>query len=139
MRLLPASAAAGFAALALGGCTAQPPSSAGKFQGPERDVAKVVDDLQTAGRKSDADRICTRVLSARLAQQMAAGRASCTDEVKKAIGDAGDFDLQVRDVTVSGATATAQVRQKSDGRVVTLQLARERDGWRLTSLDSRGA
>jgi hypothetical protein len=121
------------AALALPGCTVQQSSSTG-FQGAERDVAQVVDDLKAAGRRRDGDKVCTRILSQQLAEQLANGSSSCADEVKKAIDDAGDFDLEVRDVTISGTTARAQVRQKGDGRLVTLELAREGGGWRLTSL-----
>src|SRR4051794_5643617 len=119
------------AALLLGGCAAAAPKSSGNFQGAEHDVAAVIDDLGARARKGDADGICTRVLSADLAARLKAGAAGCQDEVKHALGDADDYDLDVRDVTVSGTQATAQVRQGS--RIATYRLARQGADWRVTS------
>jgi hypothetical protein len=120
-------------ALALAGCTTQQESSADRFQGAEADVAEVVDDLAAASRSGDGEEICTQIVTAQLAEELAAGDA-CKDEVEQALSDANDYDLEVRDVTVSGSTATAEVRQGDDGRTATLEFERGRDGWRVTSL-----
>jgi outer membrane PBP1 activator LpoA protein len=122
-------------ALALAGCTTQQDTSADRFQGAEREVAEVVDDLAAASRSGDGEEICTRILTARLAEEVAAGE-ECKDEVEQALADANDYDLEVEDVTVSGNTATAEVRQGDDGRTGRLELARERGGWRVVSLGS---
>jgi hypothetical protein len=121
------------AVLALAGCTTQQDTSADSFEGAERDVAEVVDDLAAASRSGDGEEICTRILTARLAEELAAGD-ECKDEVEQALADANDYDLEVDDVTVSGNTATAEVRQGDDGRTGTLEFERARDGWRVTSL-----
>jgi hypothetical protein len=124
-----------FFALALGGCTAQPSSSsAGDFKGAEADVAKVVDDLQSAGQKGNADDICAKYLSKQLADSLKAGSSDCIDEMQKAIQDVNDFSLDVKDVTVSGTTARAEIEQgdKSPSRA-TFEFAREGAGWRVTS------
>jgi hypothetical protein len=118
-------------ALLLQGCTAAAPTSAGRYQGAERDVAKAIDDLADAARKGDAGRVCTKVVSPDFASRLRAGTSTCENEVKKAIGDADDYDLDVRDVTVTGTQATAQVRQGP--RTATFRLAREGSDWRITS------
>jgi len=121
-------------ALALGGCTASGPSSASDFQGAESDVAKVVDDFSKAASTSDADKICTDLLTSQLANQLKAGASDCTDQMKLAVKDAGAYDLEVRDVTISGATARAQVRQSDDdAKTATFELARQGTSWRITS------
>ena len=121
------------AAVALTGC-AQQETSAGSFQGAERDVAELVDDLASAARSGDGEEICTRIVSSEFAQQLAAGD-TCKNEVERAVADANDFDLEVRDVTVTGTTATAQVRQGEGGetKTSTFEFERGRDGWRTTS------
>jgi sirohydrochlorin ferrochelatase len=121
------------ATLALAGCTTQQDTSADRFQGAERQVAEVVDDLAAASRSGDGDEICTQIVTAELAQDLAAGD-ECKDQVEQALSDANDYDLEVRDVTVSGSTARAEVRQGDDGRTATLEFERGRGGWRVTSL-----
>jgi hypothetical protein len=134
MRSVHATITLALAALALAGCTAQQDTSADRFQGADREIAKLVDELSSAARSGDGEEICTRIVSSELAQELAAG-AECKDEVGKAVSDANDFDLEVRDVTVTGTTARAAVRQ-DDGRTATFEFERGRDGWRATSLGS---
>ena len=124
------------AALALGGCTAQQDTSADRFQGAEREVADVVDELAAASRSGDGEEICTKIVTAKLAEQLADGD-TCKDEVEQALSDANDYDLEVRSVTVSGSTARAEVSQGDEGdggRTATLEFERGGDGWRATSL-----
>ena len=54
--------------------------------------------------------------------------------MKKAIEDADDFELDVRDVTISGSTATATVRRGDDGPTETMEFTQEGGQWRATSL-----
>ncbi len=132
MRRIHVSVTLAAAVLALGGCGAQQ-SAGGDFQGAEGAVAQVVEDLGAAAQERDAEEICSRILSPALATEVAAG-GQCIDEMRKAVEDVNDFDLQVRDVTVSGTTARAQVRQGDDGRIATFEFAREGNAWRATSL-----
>ena len=121
------------ATLALSGCTTQTSSSADRFQGAEREIAELVDELASAGRSGDGEEICTRIVSSELAKELADG-GDCNDEVSKGVSDANNFDLEVREVTVTGTTARAEVRQGDDGRTATFEFAREDGGWRATSL-----
>ena len=122
------------AAVALGGCGAQEDSGEEDFQGAEAEVAQVVEDLQSAAQQGDAEEICSRILAPQLATDLAAGSSQCIDQMEKAVGDVNDFDLEVTGVTVTGATARAQVSQGEDGRTTTMELARQGTAWRVTSL-----
>ena len=123
------------AALALGaaGCTTASTGSSSKFTGAQGDVAKVVSDLQQAGQRKDAQKICTQILAQQLVQQLSAAGTSCQVEMKKAIDDADDFDLTVQNVTINGNQATAQVKRGKNGPTATFKFVRESGGWRATS------
>ena len=124
------------AALAAG-CGASA-SSAGDFEGEERRVADVVEQLQSAGETGDAAEICDEVLASDLREEMQAAGANCEQELEKAIQDADDFELEVEDVTIRGDSATAKVRGRDQGeeRVRDFEFVREGSGWRATSLGS---
>jgi hypothetical protein len=128
--LLPALAAA----LALSGCGTAQTSSSAKFTGAQKDVADVVDKLATAGRRHDAATICSDILSKQLLAQLKTAGGDCETEMKAAIQDADDYDLQVRSVKVTGANATAQVRQGNDGPVATFTFVKEGADWRASAL-----
>ena len=125
------------AALALAGCGAQAEqSSVENFRGEERAVAQKVEDLQEAGEGREPEDICSNILASSLVQQIEAAGVKCADEMEKAIDDADDYDLQVQEVTVSGSTATAQVRRGDDGPTETMEFTKENGQWRATSLSS---
>jgi hypothetical protein len=121
--------------LLLAGCgAAAQQSSVDKFKGDERAVAQKVEDLQEAGTQGEPARICTDILSRTLVQQLETAGADCTEEMQKAIEDADDYELEVRDVTISGTTATATVRRGDDGPTQKMEFTREGSDWRATSL-----
>ena len=121
--------------LGASGCTANgSSSSSATFTGTKGDVAKVVSDLSQAGRRKQADRICTQILARTLVQQLSQAGTSCAQEMKKAIEDASDFDLEVLKVTITGATATAEVKRGKNGPTEAMTFARENGQWRATSL-----
>jgi hypothetical protein len=122
------------AALAAAGCGAAQTNSSSKFKGEQGQVAKVVDDLSSAGQHKDAAKICSSILSKSLVAQLKAAGADCQQEMKKAIDDADSYDLQVQSVTVDGNQAQARVRQGSKGPFATFQFVKENGGWRATSL-----
>lgn len=123
------------AALALAGCgAARTSSSSSKFQGEQGQVAKVVDDLASAGRRKDAAKICSDLLAPSLVAQIRSAGSDCEQEMKKAIDDADDFDLQVQTVRVTGNRAQARVRQGKDGPLATFAFVKQNGGWRATSL-----
>jgi hypothetical protein len=122
-------------ALAVTGCgTATKSSSGVKFTGVQKDVADVVSKLSSAGRRGDAATICKDILSKELLTQLKTAGGDCETEMKNAIRDASDYDLQVRSVKVTGSNATAQVRQGKDGPVATFTFVKESGGWRASAL-----
>ena len=122
------------AALALGGCAAQGPTSAGDFKGDKRAVASVVDDIQSAGRSGNPDKVCNDILTTEFANRFKTGNTSCVDEIEDAMRDVNDYDLEVQDVTVTGDTATAKVRQGKEGRTATFTFERVGSGWRASGI-----
>ena len=128
-------AAAGFVALLLlAGCGAGQPSSEERFQGAEREVAAQVEELQAAGNADEPEKICAEILSRRLVAELEAAGTTCNEEMDKAIQDADDFELDVREVTIQGSEATVRVRRGEDGPVATWEFVRENGQWRATSL-----
>src|SRR5918999_6029232 len=128
-------AAAGLAALLLlVGCGAGQPSSEERFQGAEREVAAQVEERQAAGNADEPEKICAEIISRQLVTELEAGGTTCNEEMDKAIQDADDFELDVREVTIQGNEATVRVRRGEDGPVATFEFVRESGQWRATSL-----
>jgi outer membrane PBP1 activator LpoA protein len=124
--------------LVFAGCGAETQqSSVDTFQGEEREVAQLVEDLEEAGESREPENICADILAARLVDELEAAGADCPDEMRKAIDDADDFDLEVLEVDVNGSSATARVRRGEDGPTETMQFTQERGEWRATALSSR--
>src|SRR5436309_441161 len=101
-------------ALALGACGQTAKDSAGDFKGDQKAVAQVVEDLQDAGRKGDAGKICTDLLTPALVtriQQASSGK--CDSVLKDALSDADAFELQVQKVTITGDRADAVVQSQA--------------------------
>jgi hypothetical protein len=135
------------AALLAGGCGGASEDSARDFSGEQKQVATTIEDLQEAGRKRDAEEICSRFLSTALVENIKAnGKRTCESTLDESLKDVDAFELEVvkKGVTVAGDTATARVKSASgtDDRVDTLQLVKEprRTGgktvqvWKLNSL-----
>lgn len=123
------------AALA-GGCAANP-SSAGDFEGEDKNVAELVEKLQAAGETGDAGEICDEVLAKELSDQIQESGSTCEQELDKALADSDDFDLEVEDVTVTGSTATAKVRGRvgDEDAVRDIGFVREGADWRVNKLE----
>jgi hypothetical protein len=121
------------------GCGAQTePSSVDRFKdSDQRAVAQKIEDLETAGKRGKPDDICSNILAKTLVSQLDAAGTDCATEMQKAIEDANEFDLEVRKVTVTGDTATAEVKNGEDGPTETMQFTRENDQWRATALSER--
>ncbi len=125
-------------AVALAGCGQQATDSAEDFQGSERAVADVVEDLQRAGERQEPERICEEILTQELVRELDGAGTTCQKEMSKAIEDADDFELQVRDVTVTGQTARATVerREGEEQGTAIFEFRLVRGQWRASSLAS---
>jgi hypothetical protein len=120
-------------AAALSACGAAPTSSS-KFKGEQANVAKVVDDLAAAGRSRNAKKICDDILAKQLVSELKAAGGDCETEMKRAIDDASDYDLQVKSVKVTGNNATALVRQGDAGPTATFTFVKQGGNWRASAL-----
>jgi hypothetical protein len=121
--------------LLLAGCGASTePSSVERFQGEQREVAQKIEDLQEAGERGRPEDICSQILARSLVSQLEAAGANCEQEMTKAIEDADDFELDVREVRIDGSTATATVRRGDEGPTQTMEFTSEGGQWRATSL-----
>jgi hypothetical protein len=124
--------------LALAACGSGSRDSAEEFAGAERTVAAAVEDLESAARKNEHARACTKLLSARLLAAIKARGTNCETALDDAFSDADSLDLTVDDVTIRGATATAKVTSGtgSKKRTDTLQLEKVGAAWRISSLSA---
>jgi hypothetical protein len=109
-------------------------SSDSKFSGEQAKVAQVVDDLASAGRAHKPATICSDILSKQVVAELKSAGGDCETEMKAAIEDASDFDLEVRSVKVTGNSATAQVRQGDKGQLSTFSFVKENGDWRASAL-----
>ena len=123
---------------AVAGCgTQSQPSSADKFKNPDQKaIAQKVEDLENAGRRGKADDICSDILAKSLVDKLDSAGTNCGSEIKTAIDDANEFNLTVEKVTVTGDTATAEVKQGDDGPTETMQFTKENGQWRATALSN---
>ena len=124
--------------IAIAGCGAAPKDSAQDFQGDERAVAAVVEQLETEARHDNPDKICATVLSDKLITTLQSQGTNCRTAVKEALRDTDQFDLTVDDVNISGQSATVKVTSGRGGNKKddTLTLVREGGGWTISALGS---
>jgi hypothetical protein len=120
-------------AVAVAGCT-QSSSSSGDFQGTDRAVADAIDDFSSAASRKNEAKICDELLTKELAQSLKSSGTDCATEISDALTDADDYDLTVKDVTVSGPTATAVV--ENNDKTATFRLQKVGQDWRIASLGS---
>ena len=112
------------------GCTAaNQNSSAGGFEGAERDVAQTIDDLKSS---RDPEEVCSRLFTDAFAKSLEADGHDCVDEVQATIRDTANTDMDVDDVTVTGDRATAKVSQGDAS--ATFELERDGESWQISSL-----
>ena len=131
-----ALAAAGLAVLAVTGCGggSSDGANAKRFSGDRREVARVVDALQSAARSGDAHRICSELLTESLAVEIGArAGTSCEAQVERQLVSDGET-LAVQHLTVRGTIAVATVREQNRN-VSQLVFHRQGGDWRVSGID----
>jgi hypothetical protein len=106
-------------------------SSAEDFDGPQREVAEVIEDLQDASADDDARRICEDILARPLV------KPDCQKAVDTALKDADVYDLEVKKIEPARptTTATAEVEAGRDGdQTERITLVREGRAWKISRL-----
>ena len=97
----------------------------------QREILSTIDDLQSASRRGDTDRICNELFTEGLANSIAdASRHTCQAEVQETFVSP-DAQISVgREIQVEGSRATAVVREQN-GNASTLFLVKGGDRWRI--------
>jgi hypothetical protein len=130
-------AAAGLAVLAVTGCGGGGSSegaNAKRFSGDQREVARVVDALQSAARSGDTHRICSELLTGSLAGEIGArAGTSCEAQIKRQLVSDAET-LAVQHVAVQGRIAVATVREQNRN-VSQLVFRRQGGDWRVSGID----
>ena len=131
-------------ALLVGGCTQGGSDSADDFEGEQKAVAEVIDDLSRAASRADGTEICEDIYSDSYAKAIAArdARRSCGEVIEEALDDTDRTKMTVKRVTVAGSRATAVVESEVDDetRTDTFTLTRETTGsppaaeWRIAGI-----
>jgi hypothetical protein len=131
-----ALAATGLALLAVTGCGggSSEGANAKRFSGDQREVARVVDALQSAARSGDTHRICSELLTGSLAGEIGArAGTSCEAQVKRQLVSDGET-LAVQHMAVRGTVAVATVREQNR-TVSQLVFRRQAGDWRVSGID----
>ena len=105
----------------------------GRYDGAEAEVAKVVDQLQSAGRESDGDRICEDLFTKNLSISVQrASKRECAEEVTSNISGE-DTTFEVSKIKINGKNATAELVDEEDRRSSVL-FQQEGGGWRIARI-----
>ena len=108
--------------------------NASRFDGDKKDVAAVVDRLETASRDGEAATICEDIFSLELQRLVTSQEpdGGCEARVKREqVNEKARIDVQ--SVDVSGEKATASVREQ-DGDAITLNFVKSDGDWRILSI-----
>jgi hypothetical protein len=127
-----AIAAAALAVLA--GCGGGGGANADRFSGVKQDVAKAIDELQSAARAGEVGRICTQLFTPRLVAALAkaSGGKSCAVRVRQQLARKGET-IVARSIAVSGDRALAVVREQNRN-VSRLALVKAGGRWRVDGI-----
>jgi hypothetical protein len=103
--------------------------------GPAKEVATVIQRLQTATRRHDFQTICDDLLAAATRRQ--AGGDQCATVLGERAKGVRRARIVVQSIEVSGNTALARVRTTATGQAATsdvIRLVREGGRYRISSL-----
>lgn len=104
-----------------------------RYDGAEAEVAKVVDQLQSAGRESDGDRICEDLFTENLSISVKrASKRECAEEVTSNISGE-DTTFEVSNIKINGKNATAELVDEEDRRSSVL-FQQEGGSWRIARI-----
>jgi ketosteroid isomerase-like protein len=121
------------------GCGADKESPLPKLGGSDaaKQVRTVVERFGAASRAKDYQTICDQLLSDELVHAVEEVGLPCESALQRGLGDVRDPQLQIKDVSVSGARALVSVHSTAQGQPPSddaIQLVREGGTWRIASL-----
>lgn len=100
-------------------------------------VHAAVEAFGEASAAKDYQRLCDELLAPDLVEQVESAGLPCEVALRQGLGDVSSPRLTIGKVTVSGETATADVRSTATGQSPsrdTLRLVRVGGAWRIDSL-----
>lgn len=132
------------AASVVAGCGSQNTDSTKDFKGDQQQVAKVIEDLESASvktRKPDGKKICTKLITPGLAKRIATQTPgkSCDQRIKDSLDDrraaGGIAKLEVKKVTIIGTDAIASVKAETgnDEQTSNYALVKSGNSWRISA------
>jgi hypothetical protein len=125
---------AGTAALALAGC-----GGGDEAPSPEAQVRATLRTFASSVEQRDYQTLCDKVFAPKLLEGLQSIGLPCEIAMRTSFETVKDPKLTVGDVTVSGSTATAEVKTSAEGQppsTDTLQLEKVAAGWRVSALGS---
>jgi hypothetical protein len=117
------------AGIALVGCGGGPTE--------EEQVRSTVDAFSKATAAKDYDKLCKQLLAPKLLEQVEQAGLPCEVALSKGLGEVKDPKVTIGQITVSGDTATADIRTSAAGEQPsrdTLKLSKIGGRWRIASL-----
>jgi hypothetical protein len=123
------------ACVLVAGCGGAGNSAPKPISGPAKEVAGVIQRLQTATARHDFQAICDDLLAAATRRQ--AGGGDCSALLRERAADVRRPRIVVQAIEVSGRTAQARVRTTASGQAATtdvIRLVREGGSFRISSL-----
>lgn len=137
-RLTLLAASGAIVAAGITGCAQQAGTENKTFDGEANRVANVIRDLDDAyaDEQNDDDgatTACRTLLSKRLVDAFG-GTRECAKNAAVALDNADTTEMDVREVTIQGAVATAKVRLRlndDEERIDTLKLVQEGRSWKF--------
>jgi hypothetical protein len=117
------------AAAALGAC--------GEGPSDEEQVRTTVQAFSAASAAKDYQRQCDDLLAPKLVEKIKQAGLPCEVALKQGLGDVKDPKLTLGKVTVTGGSATADIRTSAAGQQPsrdTLELTKVGDKWQIASL-----
>jgi hypothetical protein len=115
-------------------------SSADDFEGQQKAIAEVVEDLEQASVDDEPAKICRDILAQNLVRAASGG---CERAVDQALKDADVYDLKVTRIDPARITpqtreATATVESgREEDQVEKMTLVREGRAWKISRLAGR--
>src|SRR5262245_2473018 len=100
-------------------------------------VHDTVEAFQQAAEQKDYQRLCDKLLSPKVVEQVEAAGLPCEVALEKGLGNVQSPTLTIGRIEVDGDKATAEVRTAAAGQPPsrdTLQLERVGGSWRIASL-----
>ena len=124
-------------ALAVAGCGGGDDGGDGKnakrFDGEQKRVAQVIDDLVAASHAGDANKICTDIFSPGLEKAVATrNKKPCPDAVRSQLITPSE-DITITTLRVQGSTAFLTVREQNKN-VSRLSLVQQSGDWRINTI-----